>query len=134
MEERGKVIRTHRDLAVYRMAFGGAMRIFEETRVFPAEERYSLTDQICRSSRSVAANLAEAWRRRRYQASFVQGLNRCEAEAAESQVWLEFAVKCGYLDREKGRALYEDYDQIIGKLVYMINHPEPFLLHGNPKK
>lgn len=134
MEERGRLIRTHRDLDVYRMAFGAAMRIFEATRTFPAEERYALTDQICRSSRSVAANLAEAWRRRRYQASFVQGLNRCEAEAAESQVWLEFAVKCGYLDREKGRSLYDEYDHIIGKLVYMINHPEPFMLHGNSKK
>ena len=116
------------------MAFGAAIRIFEATRTFPVEERYALSDQICRSSRSVAANLAEAWRRRRYQASFVQGLNRCEAEAAESQVWLEFAVKCGYLDREKGRSLYDEYDHIIGKLVYMINHPEPFMLHGNSKK
>lgn len=112
------------------MAFAAAMRIFELTREFPAEERYALTDQICRSSRSVAANLAEAWRRRRYQAAFVQGLNRCEAEAAETQVWLEFAVKCGFLDSGCGRALYEDYDHIIGKLVHMINHPEPFLLHG----
>ena len=134
MEDRGKVIRTHRDLEVYRMAFAAAMHIFESTRGFPAEERYALTDQICRSSRSVAANLAEAWRRRRYQAAFVQGLNRCEAEAAETQVWLEFAVKCGFLDREKGRALYEEYDHIIGKLVNMINHPEPFLLQGDAKK
>lgn len=134
MEDKAKLIRTHRDLEVYRMAFAVAMRIFEATRTFPADERYALTDQICRSSRSVAANWAEAWRRRRYQASFVQGLNRCEAEAAETQVWLEFAVKCGFLDREKGRALYEEYDHIIGKLVYMINHPEPFMLHGNSKK
>ena len=112
------------------MAFDVAMGIFELSRGFPAEERYSLTDQICRSSRSVAANLAEAWRRRRYQAAFVQGLNRCESEAAETQVWLEFAVKCGYLDRENGRTLYEAYDRIIGKLVTMINHPDPFLLQG----
>ena len=133
-EGRGKAIRTHRDLEVYGMAFDAAMRIFELTRGFPAEERYSLTDQICRSSRSVAANLAEAWRRRRYQASFVQGLNRCEAEAAETQVWLEFAVKCGYLDREAARSLYESYDHIIGKLVNMINHPDTFLLHGSAKR
>jgi len=116
------------------MAFEAAMRISELTRDFPAEERYALTGQICRSSRSVAANLAEAWRRRRYPAAFVQDLNRCEAEAAETQVWLEFAVKCGYLDREKGRGLYEGYDQIIGKLVNMINHPESFLLTGANKK
>lgn len=131
MEERPRVIRVHGDLEVYRMAFEAAMRIFECSKGFPVEERYSLTDQIRRSSRSVAANLAEAWRRRRYPAAFVQGLNRCEAEAAETQVWLEFAVKCGYLDREQGRALYAEYDHIIGKLVNMINHPETFLLHGN---
>ena len=131
MEEKGKVIRVHRDLEVYRMAFEAAMRIFELSRGFPVEERHSLTDQMRRSSRSVAANLAEAWRRRRYPASFVQGLNRCEAEAAETQVWLEFAVKCGYLDREQGRLLYAEYDHIIGKLVNMINHPESFLLQGN---
>ncbi len=107
------------------------MRIFELSRGFPVEERHSLTDQMRRSSRSVAANLAEAWRRRRYPASFVQGLNRCEAEAAETQVWLEFAVKCGYLDREQARLLYAEYDHIIGKLVNMINHPESFFLHGN---
>ena len=134
VEERGKLIRTHRDLEVYRMAFEAAMEIFKLTRDFPADERYALTGQICRSSRSVAANLAEAWRRRRYPAAFVQDLNRCEAEAAETQVWLEFAVKCGYLDREKARVLYEKYDQIIGKLVNMINHPEPFLLTKNNKK
>lgn len=116
------------------MAFAAAMDILESTRGFPAEERYALTDQICRSSRSVAANLAEAWRRRRYQAAFVQSLNRCEAEAAETQVWLEFAVKCGYLDREKARGLYERYDPIIGKLVNMINHPELFLLTGTNKQ
>ena len=131
MEDRGKAIRTHRDLEVYRMAFEAAMSIFTLSRGFPLEERYSLTDQMRRSSRSVAANLAEAWRRRRYPASFVQGLNRCEAEAAETQVWLEFAVKCGYLDREQGRLLCAEYDHIIGKLVNMINHPESFLFQGN---
>ena len=116
------------------MAFEAAMTLFDLSRGFPAEERYSLTDQIRRSSRSVAANLGETWRSRRYQASFVQGLNRCEAEAAETQVWLEFAVKCGYLEREKGRAIYETYDHIIGKLVTMINHPETFLLSGADKR
>ncbi len=134
MEGSGRVIRNHGDLDVYRMAFDAAMRIFELSRGFPPEEKYSLTDQIRRSSRSVAANLAEAWRRRRYQAAFIQSLCRCEAEAAETQVWLEFAVKCGYLDREQGRALYVEYDHVIGKLVNMINHPESFLLHGSEKR
>ena len=134
MEDRGKAIGTHRDLEVYRMAFEAAMSIFELSRDFPFEERYSLIDQMRRSSRSVAANLAEAWRRRRYSAAFVQSLNRCEAEAADTQVWLEFAVKCNYLDREQGRVLYAEYDSIIGKLVTMINHPDTFLLRGNDKR
>ena len=86
MEEGPRVIRVHRDWEVYRMAFEAARDVFECSKAFPVEERYSLTDQMRRSSRSVAANLAEAWRRRRYRASFVQGLNRCEAEAAETQV------------------------------------------------
>ncbi len=112
------------------MSFEAAMRIYELSRGFPAEERYSLTDQIRRSSRSVAANLAEAWRKRRYAAVFAQRLSHSEAEAAETQVWLEFAVKCGYLDRDQARELYTLYDQILGKLVHMINNPEPWLLKG----
>ncbi len=130
MEASARVIRNHNDLDVYRMAFDAAMRKFELSRGFPPEEEYSLTDRIRRSSRSVGAHLAEAWRRRRCQAAFTQSLNRCEAEAAETQVWLKFA----YLDREQGRILYTEYDHIIGKRVNMINHPESFLLHGNGKR
>ncbi|MEA3376633.1 MAG: four helix bundle protein, partial [Chloroflexota bacterium] len=88
-------IRTHRQLDVYQMAFEAAMRVFELSKEFPRQETFSLTDQIRRSSRSVCANLGEAWRRRRYQAAFVSKLNDAEAEATETQVWLEFAVKCG---------------------------------------
>ena len=106
------------------MGFEAAMKIFEVTKGFPKEEVYSLTDQIRRSSRSVCANIAEAWRRRRYAGSFVSKLNDAEAEAAETQVWLEFAVKCGYLDAEVGREVYTTYDNILGKLVNMILHPE----------
>jgi len=87
------------------------MRIFELTKGFPKAETYSLTDQIRRSSRSVCANVAEAWRRRRYAAAFVSKLNDSEAEAAETQVWLEFAVKCGYLDAALGRELYAHPEQ-----------------------
>ena len=82
-----KLIKTHRDLVVYRASFDLAMRIFEESKSFPKEERYSLTDQVRRSSRSVCANLAEAWRKRRYEASFISKLSDAEAEAAETQVW-----------------------------------------------
>jgi four helix bundle protein len=107
-----QTIKTHCDLDVYQMAFEAAMRIFELTKSFPKEETYSLTDQIRRSSRSVCSNIAEAWRKRRYEAAFVSKLNDAEAEAAETQVWLEFSVECGYLDAAIGRELYTAYDNI----------------------
>ena len=93
-------IQDHQELEVYRMAFEAAMRIFEVSKGFPREERYSLTDQIRRSSRSVCANLAEAWRKRRYEGAFLAKLSDAEAEAAETQTWLDFAVKCSYLDSD----------------------------------
>ena len=124
----GKLIRTHRDLEVYQLAFRLAMEIFRESKAFPVEERYSLTDQIRRSSRSVCANLAEAWRKRRYEGAFLLKLSDSEAEAAESQTWLEFAVKCGYLKPDVGRELYQTYDHILGKLVNMISNPSPWLM------
>ena len=104
------------------------MDIFELSKMFPVEERYALSDQIRRSSRSVCANLAEAWRKRRYKAAFVAKLSDCEAEAAEVQVWLKFAVKCQYLPVDTARDLYKSYNQIIGSLVKMINEPDDWLL------
>ncbi len=121
-------IRTHRDLEVYAKAFDTAMAIFELSKRFPKEETYSLTDQIRRSSRSVCANLAEAWRKRRYEAHFISKLSDCEAEAAETQVWLEFAVNCEYMDRDEAAKLYQVYDEIIGTFVGMINHPQTWVL------
>jgi len=100
------------------------MRVFELSKAFPKEETYSLTDQIRRSSRSVCANLAEAWRKRRYEAAFKSKLFDSEAEAAETQVWLDFALRCGYLDSDEARQLYREYEEIIRLLVAMINHPE----------
>jgi four helix bundle protein len=126
-EKRG-LVKLHRDLEVYQLAFAVAMEIFELSKKFPVEERYSLTDQIRRSSRSVCANLAEGWRKRRYQGAFVAKLSDCEAEAAETQVWIEFAVKCNYLDLEIARKLYSEYDQIIGKLVNMIHNASDWVL------
>lgn len=120
-------ITRHQELDVYKIAFESAMSIFEHSKAFPKEETYSLADQIRRSSRSLCANLAEAWRKRRYQAAFVAKLNDCEAEAAESQTWLEFAVRCNYLDREAGNELYLIYDDLIGKIVSMIINPEPWV-------
>ena len=123
------------------------MEIFELSKNFPKEEKYSLTDQIRRSSRSVCANLAEAWRRRRYKASFVAKLNDAEAEGAETQqrdctwrtkfavpraqVWLKFAVKCQYLDVDSGRKLYSQYNQILGLIVIMTNNADKWLLKKN---
>jgi four helix bundle protein len=124
-----KAIRNHWELDVYKLSVQTAMRIFEVSKVFPKEETYSLTDQIRRSSRSVSAQIAEAWRKRKYEASFINKLNDGEAEAAETQVWLEYGVKCGYIKRGDAMALHETCNQIIGKLVKMGNNPGPWLLH-----
>ena len=121
-------IRTHRDLEVYGKAIDAAMDLFKLSKTFPKEETYSLTDQIRRSSRSVCANLAEAWRKRRYEAAFIAKLNDCEAEAAETQTWIEFSVNCGYIDRDIAAKLYKTYDEIIGTFVGMINHPQTSVL------
>jgi four helix bundle protein len=119
---------THRDLEVYQIAFDAAMQIFELSKSFPKEETYSLTDQIRRSSRSVAANLAEAWRKRCYEGAFVHKLSDSEAEAAETQVWLEFAVKCGYTKADVVRPLYNSYNSILKMLVRMINSPDKWVI------
>ncbi len=120
---------THRDLDVYQKAFGAATQIFELSKVFPKEEAYSLTDQIRRSSRSVCANLAEAWRRRRYEKAFVSKLTDSEGEAAETQVWLEFAVRCTYLQPAQARELYQTYDEIIRMIVSMVKNPNLWTLN-----
>ena len=114
----------HTDLKVYQRARAAARQVFEFSRKFPKSEQYSLTDQIRRCSRSVCGNIAEAWQKRRYPASFVSKLNDSEGEAAETQVWLEFAVECKSVDRDTAANLYREYDSIIGMLVTMINKPE----------
>ena len=127
-------IKDHRELEIYKMAFEAAMEIFELSKKFPPEEKYSMTDQIRRSSRSVCANLAEAWRKRRYEAAFIAKLSDCEAEAAETQTWIEFAVKCNYMNVEIGRELYGTYNRVLSGLVNMINHPSPWLMKSARKK
>jgi four helix bundle protein len=121
-------ILSHRDLEVFQKAFQASMRIFELSKAFPKEEKYSLTDQIRRSSRSVCANLAEAWRKRRYEAAFISKLSDSEGEAAETQVWIEFAVHCGYMSRDDGNTLYRTYEEVLATLVGMINHPETWVI------
>ncbi len=128
-----KVIQSHEELEVYKLAFDGAMQIFEVSKKFPREEIYSLTDQVRRSSRPVCSNISEAWRKRRYEAAFVSKLNDAESEAVETQVWIRFSVKCKYISNDKGEKLYKTYDNIIGKLVNMINNPEPWLLLRSSK-
>ncbi|MCO6476431.1 MAG: four helix bundle protein [Phaeodactylibacter sp.] len=123
-----KRIRSHEDLEVYRMAFKAAMNIFELSKNFPKEETYSLTDQIRKSSRSVCANSAEGFRKRRYKAAMIAKYSDAETEAAETQVWLDFALNCGYLKRESHQALKQEYDFIIGKLVRIINNPDNWTL------
>lgn len=118
-----KIIR-HSDLRVYQLAFQSAMSIFHVSKSFTAEEKFSLTDQIRRSSRSVAANIAEAWRKRRYEKSFIAKLSDAEAEAAETQTWLDFAKACGYIEEQQWTDLIEKYEYLISMLVKISNSPE----------
>jgi len=103
------------------------MTVFELSKSFPKEETYSLTDQVRWSSRSVAANIAEAWRKRRYKAAFVAKLNDAEGEVAETQTWLEVAVRSGYVERENAKGLFLEYDEIIAMFVSMENNPQKWL-------
>jgi four helix bundle protein len=114
-------IKNYGELRVYRSAFEAAMRIFEISKSFPREERYSLIDQVRRSSRSVCTNIAEAWRKRRYEAHFVSKLSDAESEAEETRVWLAFALSCKYADAETVADLDVIYDRILAQLVTMIS-------------
>lgn len=127
-------IRHFRELEVYQLAMDAAMRIFELSKLFPTKEKYSLTDQIRRSSRSVCTNIAEAWRKRRYPNAFVSKLSDADAEAAETQVWLEFALKCRYLDQKLFDELDAVYDKILGKLVKMLSRPDQWTIKLNDSK
>lgn len=121
-------IRTHKDLRVYTLSFEAGMEVYEITKLFPKEEMYSLTDQIRRSSRSVSGNICEAFRKRRYPKSFVSKLSDSEGEAGETQVWLDYALACHYLDKELYQRIYDKYDHILAMLVTMINKPNSWSL------
>src|SRR5689334_24904626 len=101
-----------------------AMQIFGLTRAFPPEEKFSMVDQMRRSSRSVCANIAEAWRKRRYPAHFVSKLSDAEGEAEETRVWLEFALLCGYLETTTFQDLDDRYNRILAQLVRMESRPD----------
>jgi four helix bundle protein len=115
-------------LEVYRRAFDAAMQVFQLSKGFPRSEAYSLTDQVRRSSRSVCGNLAEAWRKRRYEAAFAAKLSDAETEAAETLVWLQFAVECGYLSGEAAAPLRQEFDHVIGMLVRMARSSKTWVL------
>lgn len=125
-------IRTFRELKVWQRAMDATMRIFELTKRWPAEERYSLTDQIRRSSRSVPANIAEAWRKRRYPAAFVSKLNDSEGEAAETQTHLEIARRCRYLTDLEVKSLDDDYEEVLAMLVVMAANPDKWTVRKSP--
>jgi|SRR5437899_13027753 len=129
-----KLIKHHWELEVYKLSVEGAMRIFEFSKTFPKEETYSFTDQIRRSSRSVSGQIIEAWRRRKYENVFVSKLSEAEGEAGETQVWLEYSARCGYLNKKDGRILHRTYNRIIGKLVTMGNNPDAWALKKSKPK
>lgn len=116
----GKWINSFRELDTWQRSFELSMAILHESRHFPREEQYSLTDQIRRSSRSVSANLAEAWAKRRYQANWISKLCDCQAEAMETQNWLLYAEKCGYLPTDSAKSMLQDYDGLIAAFDKMI--------------
>ena len=121
-----KRINSFRDLKVYAKAFNAAMEIYHMSKKFPAEERYSLTDQMRRSSRAVCANLSEAWRKRKYKAVFINKITDCSQEAAETQTWLQFACECGYISKEYFKELDERYEHIYAMLLSMERKAEGF--------
>ena len=121
-------IRHHTELEVYQIAFEAAMEIFELSKGFPREEQYALTDQIRRASRSVCANITEAWRKRRYRGAFVLRLSDADGEAAETTTWIEFSKSCGYIDGRTAADLTKRYDHILGILVNMMTKPSRWIL------
>ena len=116
----------YKELLAFKKAFQLAMEIFQLSKKFPVEEKYSLTDQIRRSSRSVCANMAEAYRKRRYVNHFISKLTDCDGENSETNVWLDFALECNYVSKEDFNVLQTKTIEI-GKLInYMINNPDKF--------
>jgi four helix bundle protein len=116
----------YKDLKVYQLAYKLAMEIFNESKSFPKEERYSLTDQIRCSSRSAATNVAEGYRKRRYRNMFISKMADADSEGAETQVWLDFAEDCGYISRDRHDELVEGYQEVGRMLGSMMASPEKF--------
>ena len=121
-------IQSYKELRVYQAAIDAAMRIFELTKRFPIEERFSMVDQMRRSSRSVCSNIGEAWRKRRYPAHFKSKLSDSEGEAEETRVWADLAFRCGYLTKSEADKIDKTYDGILGQLVRMIDRPDQWTI------
>ena len=121
-------IRSYKELRVYQAAIDAAMRVFEITKRFPSEERFSMVDQMRRASRSVCSNIGEACRKRRYPAHFASKLSDSEGEAEETRVWLDLALRCKYISETEAAELDQTYDGILGQLVRMIDHPEQWTI------
>lgn len=121
-------INSAKDLNVYKKAYSFSMTVSRESKNWPAEERYSLTDQIRRSSRSVCANLREAWAKRRYEAHFVSKLTDSDAENSETDTWLDYAHDCGYIDIKRHEELTNECATVGAMLGKMLNNPKPFLV------
>ncbi|MBO9681361.1 MAG: four helix bundle protein [Flavisolibacter sp.] len=117
----------YKDLIVYQKAYRLAMDIFHITKSFPADEKYSLSDQIKRSSRSVCANLAEAYRRRKYKAHFISKLTDSETENTETEVWIDFSKDCNYINSETYTDLFSRNAEVRKIIFYMINNPDKFM-------
>jgi four helix bundle protein len=122
------VIQNYTELEVYQLAFESAMQIYELSKKWPVEERYSLTDQIRRASRSVCSNIAESWRKRRYPAHFVSKLSDADTEAAETEVWLNFALSCKYIENSIYQPLQDNYDHICRMLTKMMSNPDKWYI------
>jgi four helix bundle protein len=125
-------IKSYKDLRVFQNALDAALKIFQLTKAFPPEEKYAMTDQMRVSSRSICSHLAEAWRKRRYKAAFIAKLNDSEGKACETQVWVEFARRCKYLEDDVCDELDSAYDLVLGQLVKMINEPDKWLIKQSP--
>ena len=124
---------SYRELRVYQTAFESAMLVFERSRDFPAREQDQLTTMMIRAARFVCTNIAQAWQKRRNQDAFIARLNQAETEAATTQVWIEFAVLCGYLDAETGQELHHDYQEVLADLSRLIEHSAAWVVSIDPE-
>ena len=122
------IINSAKELKVYKAAYELSMEIFEISKTWPPEEKYSLTEQLRRSSRSVCSNLREAWAKRRYEAHFISKLTDADGENSETDTWLDFAKDCGYLEEKEYKRLSEKSREVGKMLGSMLRNPEPFIL------